>query len=485
MNTLDRTLSVIDAGTRAVTATLTPGFDNAPAGIAVSPSGSLAYLADATRNVISIVDLQTSGPAREIPLGLRPAGLAIHPGGNALYVARQAGLTVVNLATETLTEVDLGFDAAAVAVSPDGAFVYAVSGDGSTLAVLSAPSNTLAGAPVAFASASAAASVSGASVAPNGRLLYVASSDGTIAAVDTQTRATVSTLTLGPDACARGHFVVDAPPVTRALSVTTPQNTAVPVALAATDTDNDSLTFTVTAGPGHGTLSGTAPALTYTPAPGFAGTDSFAFVASDGALDSSASGVSVTVPFSTSTALSSSASSSTYGQPITLSATVTAGGATPTGSVEFFDGSASLGTTSLSAGRSALTTTAVGGGTRSLTAVYRPGSAAFSGSTSGALTETVAKASGTATLAISVLTPQAQRPRNVPRIFHAGLGRRTGTGDGHLQSRHAGDGRRRTDRGRRRRLSVSMERTDDRGGAVLPGRDAADETRLPSGHRRV
>ena len=56
-------------------------------------------------------------------------------------------------------------------------------------------------------------------------------------------------------------------PVATAQSVTTAEDSATAITLAATDPDGESLTFTVVSQPAHGTLSGTAPALTYTPDP--------------------------------------------------------------------------------------------------------------------------------------------------------------------------------------------------------------------------
>jgi hypothetical protein len=47
------------------------------------------------------------------------------------------------------------------------------------------------------------------------------------------------------------------------------------------DIDGDTLTYSVQL-PSHGTLTGNAPQLTYVPFPGFSGTDSFVFQASDG-----------------------------------------------------------------------------------------------------------------------------------------------------------------------------------------------------------
>ena len=66
---------------------------------------------------------------------------------------------------------------------------------------------------------------------------------------------------------------VDRAPVAVDGSATTAEDTATPVTLAASDPDGDALAYLVLDGPAHGTLSGTAPALSYTPAPDYAGPD--------------------------------------------------------------------------------------------------------------------------------------------------------------------------------------------------------------------
>ena len=88
---------------------------------------------------------------------------------------------------------------------------------------------------------------------------------------------------------------VNYPPVAASQSVTTNENTAVAITLAATQTNNDPLTFAVATQPAHGTLSGTAPNLNYTPAANYFGSDSFTFVANDGAVGSNTATVSITV----------------------------------------------------------------------------------------------------------------------------------------------------------------------------------------------
>ena len=86
------------------------------------------------------------------------------------------------------------------------------------------------------------------------------------------------------------------PPVAYDQSVTTDEDTPVSIILTATDPDgNDLLTYSIVSGPSHGSLSGTAPDVTYTPNANYNGGDSFEFSANDGKADSNIATVSITV----------------------------------------------------------------------------------------------------------------------------------------------------------------------------------------------
>jgi hypothetical protein len=98
--------------------------------------------------------------------------------------------------------------------------------------------------------------------------------------VNTSNAATIS-ITVNPAA-----------PVAGNQSITTAFETASPVTLSATGAGT--LTYAVVAPPAHGALSGTAPSLTYTPATGYSGADSFTFKANNG-TDSNVATVSITV----------------------------------------------------------------------------------------------------------------------------------------------------------------------------------------------
>ncbi len=75
-------------------------------------------------------------------------------------------------------------------------------------------------------------------------------------------------------------------PIAVEIPVITTQDTAIAFRLRGFDPDGDALTYSVESQPSNGTLSGIAPALVYTPNPGFSGFDSFTFKVNDGLADS-------------------------------------------------------------------------------------------------------------------------------------------------------------------------------------------------------
>lgn len=95
--------------------------------------------------------------------------------------------------------------------------------------------------------------------------------------------------------------ITDQAPVAVDQSCSTTPDQAVAVTLGASDPDEDAVTLSVVTGPAHGTLTGTAPNLTYTPETGFTGSDSLTFQATDGALTSNVGTVSITVNSALST----------------------------------------------------------------------------------------------------------------------------------------------------------------------------------------
>jgi hypothetical protein len=85
-------------------------------------------------------------------------------------------------------------------------------------------------------------------------------------------------------------------PIATARSLSSAEDTAIAITLAATDIDSSTLNYRITTLPQNGKLSATnSRTLTYTPNLNFNGQDSFSFVANDGSLDSAPAPVSLTL----------------------------------------------------------------------------------------------------------------------------------------------------------------------------------------------
>ncbi len=89
--------------------------------------------------------------------------------------------------------------------------------------------------------------------------------------------------------------VVNVAPVTSDQALTTVAGAPLAITLTASDANGDPLTFAVIAAPAHGSLSGTAPKLTYTAAATFAGQDTLRFRVTDGFGGSTEGTITITV----------------------------------------------------------------------------------------------------------------------------------------------------------------------------------------------
>ena len=138
-----------------------------------------------------------------------------------------------------------------------------------------------------------------------------------------------------------------------------------------------------------------------------------------------------TVGTPTATGLQISQITTVFGQGVTLTATVSSNSGHPTGQVEFFDGAASLGTSTLSNGVATLATTTLGVGTHSLSARYL-GEEVFLPSTSPSAAVTVNRASSTATV-VSSPNPSSRKQTVTFTATVAAVAPGSGTATGQVQ----------------------------------------------------
>jgi YVTN family beta-propeller protein len=84
-NFKDNTVSVIDASTRTVTATVPVGED--PIGVAVDPGSHTVYVANEVSRTVSVIDASTRTVTATVPVGGNPVQVAVDPGTHTVYVA--------------------------------------------------------------------------------------------------------------------------------------------------------------------------------------------------------------------------------------------------------------------------------------------------------------------------------------------------------------------------------------------------------------
>lgn len=129
---------------------------------------------------------------------------------------------------------------------------------------------------------------------------------------------------------------------------------------------------------------------------------------------------------STSTSLQSSVNPATYGQAISLSATVTSSSGSPTGSVTFSDGGTTLGTAALSGNTAALSVSNLQAATHSITAAYS-GDSTHSSSASAPLSQVVGPAGGSTAVASSANPSTASQSVTFTASITTSAGNPTGT----------------------------------------------------------
>ncbi len=168
-------------------------------GIAITPDGRFAYVANAVSGSVSVVDTATNevvpvGGVSAIRVGEGPKGVAITPDGRFAYVADRGsnGVSVIDTATNEVVpvgggaEIKVGKGPFAIAITPDGRFAYVADSDSDGVSVIDTATNEvrtvggLAEIPVATDPLSVA-------ITPDGRFAYVAGGGGGVSVVETAT----------------------------------------------------------------------------------------------------------------------------------------------------------------------------------------------------------------------------------------------------------------------------------------------------------
>jgi YVTN family beta-propeller protein len=195
-------LSVIDAATSTVTATILPFYNppSAPAdpwGVAVDPTANTVYVTNYRQyGTVAVIDEATSGVTATIPVGSYPEGVAADPAAGTVYVANfdSGTVSVIDEATSTVTAtIPVGSGPEGVAADPAAGTVYVTSADG-TVSVIDAATSAV------TATISVGSGPRGVAVDPAAGTVYVANSgDDTVSVIDAATSAVTATIPVGSD----------------------------------------------------------------------------------------------------------------------------------------------------------------------------------------------------------------------------------------------------------------------------------------------
>jgi YVTN family beta-propeller protein len=189
----------------------------APSGLSVSPDGARLYVALNLRHALGIIDVATR-QVREVPVGIYPYTAAVAPDGAKVYVSNWGGrraragdatdgvapvvvdastgivnngtVSVVDAASgKILANIEVGLHPSAMAVSPDGQYLYVANANSDTISVIETASErmvrTLDLRP--FAGAPLGSVPNALAIAADGRTLYAANGgNNAIAVLDLQ-----------------------------------------------------------------------------------------------------------------------------------------------------------------------------------------------------------------------------------------------------------------------------------------------------------
>jgi YVTN family beta-propeller protein len=234
-----------------------------PEDVAVSPSGKVVYATvtggdtgPGGSDAVAVIDPATNKVTGDIKVGPAPRQVVFSPDGSTAYVTTETGIYEISTATSRVVRVIPDFASGGpqgITVSPNGATLYVTNPDAGTVLAIDAANGKITG------SAAAGAEPEAVAVTPNGNTLYVADmnsdSVSVLSAATLQTTGTINvgrlpmSVTVSPD----GSQVWVGNGFTGSVSIIA--------------TANNSIVATVGGGPGTSTLDAAITDIAFAPAP--------------------------------------------------------------------------------------------------------------------------------------------------------------------------------------------------------------------------
>jgi YVTN family beta-propeller protein len=203
-NAKSATLSVIDTARNRVIKNI-PLETKLPVWVAVSPDGSYIYVTNEGSHDLAIVGAAEGELIARVPVGHGPAGVAVSPDGRYAYVANEGthDLSVIDLQREiAIQTIPVGSIPQGVATSPDGAWVCVANFGSDSVSLLSTASGkAISEIPVQLSTTTPAPQgPTGIAVSPDGRQIYTSNfKSGLLSIIDVATRKAVAAVPVGAE----------------------------------------------------------------------------------------------------------------------------------------------------------------------------------------------------------------------------------------------------------------------------------------------
>lgn len=168
-----------------------------PTAVAITPDGTRAYVTRDNSNNVSVIDTATNTVSATIPVGAQPSGIALTPDGTHAYVTNvgSGSISVIAISSNSVSAtVSLGaVGPLGIAITPDGSRAYVVDGLGNVSVIATASNSVIA--TVTFPQVgSCPFSIA---ITPDGTRVYVASfSSNSVVVIATSNNAVMSTVNI-------------------------------------------------------------------------------------------------------------------------------------------------------------------------------------------------------------------------------------------------------------------------------------------------
>jgi YVTN family beta-propeller protein/autotransporter-associated beta strand protein len=192
------TVTVINTRTREVIRRSIPlgSTEAVPSGVAITPEGRYAYIANQAGNTLSVLDARTYQVIGTIPVGNGPVGVAVSPSSEFAYVTNQFDNIVSVIVSHQAVGNPIVLDGTneggpyGIAIGPGGQYAYVANSNTNEVSVISLSTGQVVATPTVSEGPIAV------TVSANHQYVYVTSGNNNVSLISTATNQVVSSYSL-------------------------------------------------------------------------------------------------------------------------------------------------------------------------------------------------------------------------------------------------------------------------------------------------